>query len=110
MLTGHRAFDGDGVSDTLAHGVMKEPDWSRLPGDTPAAIRRLLRHCLAKEQRNRLADISDARLELLERPPLQDSASSSHRTSARVYALWAFATLAVAGAAFFFGLNRGTQS
>jgi len=64
MLTGTRAFPGDDVTDTLAGIVRGEPDWSALPADTPAAIRRLLRRALQKDARQRLGDIRDARLEL----------------------------------------------
>ena len=64
MLTGTRAFAGKDVSETLAFVIMKEPDWTTLPADAPPAIRRLLRRALEKDQRRRLADVSDARLEL----------------------------------------------
>ena len=64
MLTGLRPFGGDDVADTIAAVVRADPDWSRLPADTPAAIRRLLRRCLEKERVRRLADAADARLEL----------------------------------------------
>jgi len=64
MLTGTRAFAGEDVSDTLAFILTREPDWNLLPADTPAAIRRLLRRCLQKNARERLHDISDARLEM----------------------------------------------
>jgi eukaryotic-like serine/threonine-protein kinase len=66
MLTGRRAFEGDDVSDTLAAVLRGEPDWSRLPSNTPASIRVLLRRSLEKERRTRLADIADARLEIVE--------------------------------------------
>src|SRR4051812_9898827 len=56
MLTGSRAFDGEEVSDTLAAVLRAEPDWSRLPPDTPAAIRKLLRGCLQKDRRERVPD------------------------------------------------------
>src|SRR5262249_49630492 len=42
MLAGCRTFGGEDVSDTLAHVLMKEPEWSALPATTPAPIRRLL--------------------------------------------------------------------
>src|SRR5216110_3088947 len=42
MLTGRRAFVGDDISLTLAAIMMKEPDWSALPGSTPLGLRRLL--------------------------------------------------------------------
>jgi serine/threonine-protein kinase len=64
MLTGLRPFGGDDVTDTIAAVVRADPDWSRLPADTPAAIRRLLRRCLEKERVRRLADAADARLEI----------------------------------------------
>src|SRR5262249_14822838 len=64
MLTGLRPFSGDDVTDTIAAVVRADPDWSRLPADTPAAIRRLLRRCLEKERVRRLADAADARFEL----------------------------------------------
>jgi Tol biopolymer transport system component len=64
MLTGKRAFDGEDVSDTLASVLKGQPDWTSLPADTPAAIRRLLRRALEKDSRRRLADMADARLEI----------------------------------------------
>ena len=41
-----------------------EPDWRRLPADTPDNIRRVLRRCLQKDPRLRLRDMRDARIEL----------------------------------------------
>ena len=64
MLTGARAFGGEDISDTLAAVLRDEPDWRALPAGTPASIRRLLRRCLEKDRRRRLADAADARLEL----------------------------------------------
>jgi Tol biopolymer transport system component len=66
MLTGEKVFDGDTASDTLAHVLTRDPEWSLLPGETPSAIRRLLRRCLQKDPRRRLRDLGDARLELEE--------------------------------------------
>jgi len=64
MLTGERAFGGETVSDCLASVLQGEPDWKALPGDTPPAIRLLLRRCLTKDARKRLHSIADARIEL----------------------------------------------
>ena len=64
MLSGRRVFDGDTVTDTLAVVLQQEPDWSALPPNTPASVRRLLERCLQKDPRNRLHDIADARIEL----------------------------------------------
>jgi eukaryotic-like serine/threonine-protein kinase len=101
ILTARRAFGGEDVSSTLAAVLLKEPDWSLLPTSTPSEIVRLLRRCLQKERRQRLADASDARLDI------EDVISGTTRTtgvqartgiSSRVP--WTVAALAVIAAAF----------
>jgi Tol biopolymer transport system component len=64
MLTGRRAFDGDDVSTTLAAVLMKDPEWTALPDNTPAALRALVSRCLVKNPRQRLRDMGEARLQL----------------------------------------------
>jgi len=64
MLTGKRLFDGEDVGDTLAAVLMREPDWSALPADTPPAIRLLLQQCLIRERTQRISDLSTARFVL----------------------------------------------
>ena len=64
MLTGRRAFQGETTSEILAAVLKSDPDWSRLPTETPEGIRRLLRHCLQKDQTLRLRDARDARIEI----------------------------------------------
>jgi Tol biopolymer transport system component/tRNA A-37 threonylcarbamoyl transferase component Bud32 len=66
MLTGERMYQGETVTDIIAAVVTREPEWDRLPADTPVAMRRVLRRCLTKDPRNRLRDIGDAALELRE--------------------------------------------
>ena len=66
MLTGKRLFDGETVSDVLAAVLTREPDWARLRASTPPSVKRLLGRCLARDARERLHDIADARLELVE--------------------------------------------
>jgi serine/threonine-protein kinase len=66
MLTGARAFEGDDATETVGFVVAKEPRWDRLPPDTPPAIRRLLQRCLKKDRNERLRDIGDVRLEIVE--------------------------------------------
>ena len=58
MLTGQRAFEGDDVADTLAAVLRADPDWAALPAETPPAIRTLLRSCLERDRRRRLADVA----------------------------------------------------
>jgi len=66
MLTGQRAFEGETISDTIASVLKESPDLDRLPAGTPPSVRRLLRRCLAKDPRKRLADAGDAKIELRE--------------------------------------------
>jgi serine/threonine-protein kinase len=60
MLTGQRPFAGEDISDTLASVLKSEPNWNALPADVPQHIRILIERCLAKDRRQRLADISIA--------------------------------------------------
>jgi serine/threonine protein kinase len=64
MLTGAPAFVGDTRTDVIAAVVKNEPDWSKLPRGTPAAIRSLLRRCLQKDLGRRLQHVGDARIEI----------------------------------------------
>ena len=64
MLTRERAFGGDSPTDVLVAVVTTEPDWTRLPAETPAAIRTLLRRCLEKNRARRLDSATAARLEI----------------------------------------------
>ena len=64
MLTGATPFRRGTVTDTMSAIVSVEPDWTSLPAETPASIRRLLSRCLQKDARRRLHDIADARIEV----------------------------------------------
>ncbi len=73
MLTGRAVFEGQTVSEILSEVLKAEPDWRRLPADTPEGIRRLLRRCLQKDRKERLKHIGDARIEILDarsEPPI----------------------------------------
>ena len=121
MLTGRRAFDAEDTSDTLALVLTKEPDWAALPASTPAAIRRLLRRCLARDPKRRLPDIAVARLEIdetLATPP-GDSAivGPNHADVPRAGWHWmvpvgagvVLATVAAAGTAWVVGRPTSTS-
>jgi Tol biopolymer transport system component len=64
MLAATRLFKGETASDFIAAILGSEPDMSRLPSATPPSIRRLVRRCLAKDVRQRLRDIADARADI----------------------------------------------
>jgi non-specific serine/threonine protein kinase len=59
-LAGARAFPGSAADEILAAVIGREPDWSRLPPDLPAAVRALLASCLAKDPERRLPRIDQA--------------------------------------------------
>ena len=64
MLTGQLPFKGETATDTLARIIERQPDWDLLPNETPENIRVLLRHCLEKNQDERLGNIADATIEI----------------------------------------------
>jgi serine/threonine protein kinase len=66
MLTGHLAFEGETASDTIARVLECDPHWDALPANVPPAIQRLVRRCLKKDPSDRLHDIADARLEIVD--------------------------------------------
>jgi hypothetical protein len=103
MLAGRPVFEGRSSAEILAGVFKQEPDWSRLPADTPPAIRRLLRRCLCKEGRRRLRDVGDARIEIEEartEPEAADPAGA-RAASRPMRGMWiaAAAAAAVASAA-----------
>jgi serine/threonine protein kinase len=89
MLTGRRLFQGETASDTLAAVLTNEPDWDRVP----AAARRLLSRCLAKDPRQRLRDIGDAML-------LLEDAAPEARSARRPWLAWSVAALTTLFGAF----------
>jgi len=66
MLSGRRPFEGETASDTLAAVLRQDVDWSALPANAPADLRRLLHRCLTRDPRQRLHDIADGRIQLEE--------------------------------------------
>src|SRR5262249_17998630 len=64
MLSGEQVFQGEDATETLASIVKGEPNWTRLPAETPATIRSLLRQCLQRQLSHRLDDARAARITL----------------------------------------------
>jgi Tol biopolymer transport system component len=64
MLSGEQPFGGETTTDALGAILHREPEWQQLPPTTPPRVRELLSNCLAKDRRNRLHDIGDARLQI----------------------------------------------
>jgi serine/threonine-protein kinase len=99
MLTGQRAFPGDDITEVIAFVITKEPDWTALPRTTPAPIHRLLRRCLQKDRKQRLADIADARLDVEEARAAKsgavEPASGRQRAGWNVIVPWVLAAAAL---------------
>ena len=102
MLTGRQAFAGETISDTLASVMRDEPDWSALPPALSPRWRRLLERCLAKDPRQRLQAIGEARIALedlaanpAEGASLEGSASAAKRVRPTRLLPWLVAALAV---------------
>ena len=60
MVAGRRPFDGDDITDVLGAVARLEPDWTALPSDVPPPVCTLLKGCLSKDRRTRVADIAVA--------------------------------------------------
>jgi len=67
MLAGKRAFQGEDVSDTLAAVLRGDPDWALLPASLPPAWLSLIKRCLERDPRRRIAAMSTVRF-VLEEP------------------------------------------
>src|SRR5439155_25927601 len=84
MLTGRMLFSGESTSETIAAVMMKEPDWTALPANTPTRLRDLLRRCLTKDPRNRTRDIGDFRIaieETIAHPGTEPTAGTASKPS-----------------------------
>jgi Tol biopolymer transport system component len=108
LLAGHRLFEGDTFTQTLAEVLRGPIDFDQLPQETPMGIRVLLRRCLDRDVRNRLRDVGEARIaiEAALAGETHASADALHLTAParrlRGLALGAVAGLGLA-AAFFVG-------
>jgi serine/threonine-protein kinase len=91
MLTGHRAFAGEDVSDTLATVLRGEPDWRALPTDA-THLTSVLQRCLDKDPKQRLRDIADVKLLLKTAPASQDVVTRG-APSRRAAWMWVAAAL-----------------
>ena len=103
MLSGKRAFTGDTASATLEQVLTTDPDWTALPEPLAPSIARLLRRCLQKDRRQRLADIADARLEIDEAANQRVETTRSPAWSLRSVALGALVVAGLTGLGYYIG-------
>ena len=64
MLTGTRAFEGEGIADTLGNVMKVEPNWQRLPASIPPRVAQVVRACLQKNPKQRMDSAQGVRLAL----------------------------------------------
>jgi eukaryotic-like serine/threonine-protein kinase len=76
MLTGKRLFQGESAVEILSGVLNQEPDINA----APARVHRLLRWCLEKDRKQRLASISDARRLLMEKEAATSAAAAPSRS------------------------------
>jgi serine/threonine-protein kinase len=77
LLVGRLPFNGESTVDILGAVINKEPDWSRVP----SRASRLIRSCLQKDRRARLAAIGDARLLLDESAAVEPLSTSTRQAT-----------------------------
>jgi eukaryotic-like serine/threonine-protein kinase len=64
LLTGRPLFEAETVTETLAAVLTRDVGEATLPPTTPLPLRRLIVDCLARDPRQRLRDIGEARRSL----------------------------------------------
>lgn len=102
MLAGVHASFGVTPADTIVAVLSGEPDWTKLPADTPPEMRDFLRRCLKKDARERLSDLMEINFEFgmgssIFAPPVRRRASRSRSlaTAAGAVALGGLAWLTI---------------
>ncbi|HEX6883714.1 MAG TPA: protein kinase [Planctomycetota bacterium] len=108
-LTARRAFEGETLTDVFAAVLGREPDWTRLPSSTPAAVRGLLARCFQKDPRQRLRDMGDARLELQRSGDGGEPAPAAARPRSAARVALALLVLAALAGAFLLGRTTGSR-
>jgi Tol biopolymer transport system component len=96
-LTGKRAFEGETVTETLASVLKGEPDWQKLPEQTPSAVRILLGRCLQRDLSRRLHDAGDVLIEIDDVSTSAASEPDSHGISRAFVTFLVAAGLVVGG-------------
>jgi serine/threonine-protein kinase len=104
MLSGSQMYVGETATDIMAAVVRAEPDWSKIPKNTPGRVRELLQRCLVKDDKRRLRDIGDARL-VLDDAMLEHAKPAAPEASLRALLnrLWRVLPWAIAVAAIALG-------
>ena len=106
MLTGDAPFASDSAIDAIGMTLHKDPEWSHLPNNLPPRLIKLLRRCLAKDKKDRLHDIGDARIELEELRDTPDQIESPPGKNVLWKATAAVALLVAIGFATLYAVDQ----
>jgi hypothetical protein len=113
MLTGSGPFPGETVTDSLGAILHRDPDWESLPPSATPRLRELLASCLAKDRKQRLHDIGDARIEIDRALSGRDSTFTGETRAGRGREVlaWSLAVLFAlgAGVALFASFHQRAQ-
>jgi len=90
MLTGEQPHHGETLSETLASVLKEQPDLNRVP----ARIRPLLRSCLQKDAKDRLHDIGDWKLPLMQNEAQSDARQQPVEAQAKGLSKWLWPAVA----------------
>ena len=102
MIAGRPAFARQTISDTIAAILDHDPEWNSLRASAPAGVSSLVKRCLAKDPRQRLRDVGDARLqidEILAGAVTADSAGAAVSAAPKGIRVWLLAAAAIGVAA-----------
>ncbi len=102
MIAGRPAFARQTISDTIAAILDHDPEWNSLRAIAPAGVSSLVKRCLAKDPRQRLRDVGDARLqidEILAGAVTADSTSAAVSAAPKGMRVWLWAAAAIGVAA-----------
>ena len=114
MLAGARPFEGEDIVEVFGAVTRLDPDWSRLPAETPAVVRTFLQRCLTKDPRQRVGDIAAALFVLEAAAPAFRDGSPRHPTkgwSARAWRLsWLIAGFAAVVSGLLFSRPGGSEA
>jgi eukaryotic-like serine/threonine-protein kinase len=97
MLSGTRAFEGEGIADTLGNVMKVDPDWQQLPVSIPPRVVQVVRACLQKNPKQRLDSAQGVRLALegAFETAAPQTTSSVTASASRGRAAWMVAATAV---------------
>jgi serine/threonine-protein kinase len=111
MLTGNSPFRSTTSADTMSRVLGADPDYTKLPAQTPPRVRAIVQRCLEKDRRRRFQHMGDVRYEIEEALAApREAAAASPRTSSPLRATHVAAAAALLVAAGIGGWFAGQRA